>query len=61
MKKFGYTKMDEFGNTFYTEEADAFGKKIFEVLHRTKDQFALDKDYKINCEQIPKHHWGYAA
>ena len=53
MKKFGYTRMDEFGNTFYTEEADAFGKKIFEVLHRTKDQFALDKDYKINCEQIP--------
>lgn len=53
MKRFGYTHQDEFGNTFYTEKADAFGKKIFEVLHRTKDQFALDKDYKINCEQIP--------
>ena len=37
----------------YTEEASNFGKKIFEVIHRTKDQFALDKDYKINCEQIP--------
>ena len=53
MKSFGYTKEDEFGNTFYTSEADAFGKKIFEVIHNTKDQFALDKDYKINCEQIP--------
>ena len=53
MKSFGYTKEDEFGNTFYTPEADAFGKKIFEVIHNTKDQFALDKDYKINCEQIP--------
>lgn len=53
MKTFGYTEVDEFGNTFYTESADAFGKKIFEVIHRTKDQFALDKDYKINLEQIP--------
>lgn len=53
MKAFGYTREDEFGNVYYTEAADAFGKKIFEVIHRTKDQFALDKDYKINCEQIP--------
>jgi ribonucleoside-triphosphate reductase len=53
MKTFGYIKKDEFGNTYYTAEADSFGKKIFEVIHRTKDQFALDKDYKINCEQIP--------
>ena len=53
MKAFGYTREDEFGNVYYTEDADRFGKKIFEVLHRTKDQFALDKNYKINCEQIP--------
>ena len=53
MATFGYTETDEFGNTFYSPEADAFGKKIFEVIHNTKDQFALDKDYKINCEQIP--------
>ena len=53
MKKFGYTKEDEFGNIFYTEEADNFGKKIFSVIHNTKDQFALDKDYKINLEAIP--------
>jgi len=53
MKKFGYTRVDEFGNTYYTEKADAFGKKIFDVIHRTKELFALDKDYKINLEQIP--------
>ena len=53
MKKFGYVHYDEFGNAFYTPEADRFGKKIFEVIHRTKDQFALDKNYKINLEQIP--------
>jgi len=53
MKTFGYTRTDEFGNTYYTSEADTFGKKIFDVIHRTKDQFALDKDYKINLEQIP--------
>ena len=53
MKTFGYVKEDGFGNSFYTHEADRFGAKIFEVIHRTKEQFALDKDYKINLEQIP--------
>lgn len=53
MKSFGYTREDEFGNVYYTKDADRFGKKIFEVIHRTKDQFALDKDYKINLEQVP--------
>lgn len=53
IKTFGYTRMDEFGNTYYTEEAEKFGKKIFDVIHNVKDTFALDKDYTINCEQIP--------
>lgn len=53
MKTFGYTTTDELGNTFYTKDADTFGKKIFETLHRVKDNFAADKNYKINCEQIP--------
>lgn len=53
MKSFGYTKEDEFGNVYYTEDADYFGKLIFDVIHATKDQFALDKDYKINLEQVP--------
>ena len=53
MKTFGYTKQDELGNTYYTEEADLFGKRIFDVIHRTKNSFAEDKNYKINLEQIP--------
>ena len=53
MKTFGYVKIDELGNSYYTEKADAFGKRIFDVIHRTKDDFAADKNYKINIEQIP--------
>lgn len=53
MKTFGYTRVDELGNTYYTKEADAFGKRIFEMIHAVKDGFAADKDYKINIEQIP--------
>ena len=53
MKKFGYVTVDEFGNHYYTKEADAFGKKIFDVITRGKEQFILDKDYKISIEQIP--------
>lgn len=53
MKRFGYTTTDELGNTYYTKEAEDFGRKIFEVIHSAKDEFAKDKDYKINLEQIP--------
>jgi ribonucleoside-triphosphate reductase len=53
MKTFGYTREDELGNVYYTERADAFGKRIFQTLHQVKDEFAADKDYKINVEQIP--------
>lgn len=53
MKTFGYTQQDEFGNTYYTEDAERFGKKVFDVIHCVKDMFATSKDYQINCEQIP--------
>ena len=53
MRKFGYVTQDEFGNHFYTKEADAFGKKIFDVITRGKEQFILDKNYKVSIEQIP--------
>ena len=55
MKKFGYTKTDEFGNTFYTDEASSFGKKIFEVMRATADQFIKENEcsYMVNTEQIP--------
>ncbi len=55
MKKFGYTKIDEFGNTYYTHQASEFGKKIFEVMRKTADNFIkqYNCDYQINTEQIP--------
>ena len=53
MKTFGYTRKDEFENTFYTPEAEEFGRKIFDVIHTTKAEFIVDKDYQVNCEQIP--------
>lgn len=53
LKTFGYMQVDDFGNTFYTEDAYRFGKKIFDVIHNTMDAFALDKDYMLNCESVP--------
>ena len=53
MKTFGYIEQDEFGNVFYKPEAYKFGEKIFKVLHNTKDNFILDKDYMINIEAVP--------
>lgn len=54
MKSFGYTQQDEFGNTFYTDKADAFGKRIFDAIHEVKNAFMAKCKYPINCEQIPK-------
>lgn len=53
MKSFGYTRQDEFGNTFYTDKAFAFGKAIFKTIHNIKDTFLIDKNYHINLEAIP--------
>ena len=55
MKKFGYTRQDEFGNTYYTKDAYRFGQQIFARMRLTMDQFIQDNgcDYQINTEQIP--------
>ena len=55
MKRFGYTKKDEFDNTFYTDEAFVFGEKIFKTMRKVADNFIKDNncDYQINTEQIP--------
>ena len=55
MKKFGYIEKDEFGNTFYTKEASAFGQKIFKTMRQAADDFIKEYecDYQINTEQIP--------
>ena len=53
MKTFGYTEVDELGYTKYTDKAMEFGKSIFDVIHSTIAEFAADKDYMVNVEQIP--------
>jgi len=53
MKIFGYTTQDEFGNTFYTKDAERFGEKIFDTIHAIKNEFIQDKNYVANTEQIP--------
>ena len=53
MKTFGYIQKDEFGNTYYTDEAYSLGRRIFNVIRNCINNFSLDKDYKFNIEQIP--------
>lgn len=55
MKKFGYIRIDELGDTYYTEKASAFGEKIFKTMRQTADEFIKNNhcDYQINTEQIP--------
>lgn len=53
MKTFGYVEQDPFGNHYYISEAFELGKKIFKVIKNCIDNFVLDKDYKINIEQVP--------
>ena len=53
MKTFGYTEVDDFGNYSYTDKAYDLGQRIFKVIQNCIDNFALDKDYKINIEQVP--------
>ena len=54
VKTFGYLKTDEFGNTYYTDDAYVLGRRIFNVIRNCIDNFSLDKDYKFNIEQVPK-------
>ena len=53
MKTFGYIRKDEFDNTYYTEEAYSLGRRIFEVIRNSINNFSLDKNYKFNIEQVP--------
>jgi len=54
MKKFKNIEVDEFGNTFYTKKASAFGEKIFKTIREVADEFIKENncDYQINTEQI---------
>ena len=55
MKRFGYIRTDEFGNTFYTHDAFVFGEKIFKTMRSVADDFIQREkcNYMINTEQIP--------
>lgn len=53
MKSFGYTKEDEFGYVYYTDEADKFGKRIFDAIKEVEAKFGADKNYMINTEAVP--------
>lgn len=53
LEEFGYTRMDQFGNTFYTDEGLSFAKKILKKITDVKNEFVKDKDYLVNIEQIP--------
>jgi ribonucleoside-triphosphate reductase len=53
LQKYGYTAKDEFGNTYYTAEGIEFAKEILNTVNVVKDEFAKDKDYSINVEQVP--------
>lgn len=53
LQKYGMTYQDKMGYTYYTPEGVQFAKDILATIHEVKDNFAKDKDYKINIEQIP--------
>lgn len=53
LQKFGMTRRDEFGNTFYTEEGVEFAKTILKKITEVKDEFVASKDYSINIEEVP--------
>lgn len=53
LQKFGFTVKDQFDNTIYTDEGIAFAERILKTITEVKDEFASDKDYSINIEEIP--------
>lgn len=53
LQAYDLVEKDEFGITYYTDEGIRFAQEIFKTLNNIKDEFASDKDYQINIEQIP--------
>ena len=51
IEAFGFTQIDEFGNTYYTDEGIEFASKIFDVLNDVKDNFT--DEYSLNIESVP--------
>lgn len=53
LQTFDLTEKDEFGYCYYSEEGIEFAKEILKTITEIKDNFAKDKDYNINIEEIP--------
>jgi len=51
MDLFGLVGEDEFGNKFYTPEADEFACNILDTINEVKDNFECD--FTFNVESIP--------
>ncbi|MDY0197584.1 MAG: anaerobic ribonucleoside-triphosphate reductase [Tenuifilaceae bacterium] len=53
LSKFNYIEYDEFGNAKYNNDGLKFAVEILDFIHKIKDEFVKDKNYKINIEQVP--------
>lgn len=53
LQKFGLTREDEFGNTYYTDEGLDFAKQILATINEIKNEYTKDKNYSANVEEIP--------
>ena len=51
VKDFGLIRTDEFGYNYYTDEAIAFVKRIFDTINEVKD--SMDVDFTYNIENVP--------
>lgn len=51
IEAFGYTCVDEFGYTYYTDKGIEFASKIFDVLNEVKDTFT--EKFSFNIESVP--------
>ena len=51
IEAFGYTRVDELGYTYYTDEGMEFACKIFDVLNEVKDGFT--NEFSFNIESVP--------
>ena len=51
VEHFGFTRKDEAGNVFYTDEGIDFARRIFDVINAVKDNFTTE--YSFNVESVP--------
>lgn len=59
LQKFKFTQKDELGYVSYTDAGIDFAKRILQTITEVKQEFAADKDYMINIEQIPGERAAY--